>query len=75
MNVGVMAESTPLEDVETGVKSNQCRYFKMKVLYDHNAETINNLIADNFNEKNIVFSDKSTSYVNISDYVETQIKK
>ena len=73
MNVAVMAESTPLEDVETGVKSNQCRYFKMKVLYDHNAETINNVIADNFNEKSIVFSDKSTSYVNISDYVETHI--
>lgn len=70
MNVAVMAESTPLEDIETGIQSNQCRYFKMKVLYDHKAETINETMEENFKEKSIVFSDKSTSYVNISDYVE-----
>ena len=70
MNVAVMAESTPLEDIETGTKSRQCRYFKMKVLYDHNADTINDTVTENFDEKSIVFSDKSTSYVNISDYVE-----
>ena len=27
-NVAIMAESTVLEDIETGEKSNQCRYFK-----------------------------------------------
>jgi len=70
MNVAVMAESTPLEDIETGIKSRQCRYFKMKVLYDHNADTINDTVEESFEEKSIVFSDKSTSYVNISDYVE-----
>lgn len=70
MNVAVMAESTPLEDIKTGEKSSQCRYFKMKVLYDHKADTINDVVEENFEEKSIVFSDKSTSYVNISDYVE-----
>jgi len=70
MNVAVMAESTPLEDLETGVKSNQCRYFKMQVLPDHKADTINDVAQENFEEKSIIFSDKSTSYVNISDYVE-----
>ena len=70
MNVAVMAESTPLEDIATCKKSSQCRYFKMKVLYDHKADTINDVIEENFEEKSIVFSDKSTSYVNISDYVE-----
>jgi transposase-like protein/DNA-directed RNA polymerase subunit RPC12/RpoP len=70
MNVAVMAESTPLEDIETGIQSRQCRYFKMQVLYDHKAETINDTIEDKFVDKSIVFSDKSTSYVDISDYVE-----
>lgn len=70
MNVAVMAESTPLEDIETGIKSSQCRYFKMKVLHDHNADTINDIIEENFKDKSIIFSDKSTSYVDISDYVE-----
>ena len=70
MNVSVMAESTPLEDIETGKKSSQCRYFKMKVLYDHKSETINDTLEENIQEKSIVFSDKSTSYVDISDYVE-----
>jgi hypothetical protein len=70
MNVAVMAESTPLEDIESGNKSTQCRYFKMKVLYDHKADTINDTVQECFEGKNIVFSDKSTSYVDISDYVE-----
>ena len=65
-----MAESTPLENMRTGEKSSQCRYFKMKVLYDHKADTINDVVEESFEEKSIVFSDKSTSYVNISDYVE-----
>jgi hypothetical protein len=73
MNVAVMAESTPLEDIETGAKSSQCRYFKMKVLYDHKADTINETVQENFKEKSIVFLDKSTSYVDISDYVEIHL--
>ena len=31
-NVLVMAESTPIEDVENGNKSTHCRYYKMKVM-------------------------------------------
>ena len=37
LNVAVMAESTPLEDLETKTKNSQCRYFKMIVMNDHNA--------------------------------------
>ncbi len=44
MNVAVMAESTPLEDLATRAKTSQCRYFKMKVLDDHKTETIIDLI-------------------------------
>lgn len=70
MNVAVMAESTPLEDLKTGIKSRQCRYFKMKVLHDHKADTINDVVEENFEDRSIIFSDKSTSYVDISNYVE-----
>ena len=73
VNVAVMAESTPLEDIETGKRSNHCRYFKMKVLDDHKAASIDALMGKSFKDKCIVFSDKSSSYVNIADYVETHI--
>lgn len=73
VNVAVMAESTPLEDIETGKKSSHCRYFKMKVLDSFEKQEINNVIQQNISETTIVFSDKSTSYVNISDFVEVHI--
>ena len=72
-NVAVMAESTPLEDLETGHKSNHCRFFKMQVLTDHKADTITELVEKNFDESSIVFSDKSTSYIDIANHVETHI--
>lgn len=73
-NVMVMAESTVLEDVDTGRVDRQCRYFKAKVLDDHRADgtdgTFEQAIDD---EQTIVFTDKSTSYINIADYVEIHI--
>ena len=72
-NVAVMAESTPLEDMETGKKSRQVRYFKAKVLEDHKAEGINEMIKKSIEETSIVFTDKSTSYVDIADFVELHI--
>jgi hypothetical protein len=36
---------------------------------------VNQLIEEEFEEKSIVFSDKSKSYVDISAYVETHISK
>lgn len=72
-NVAILAESTPLEDPETGKKSRQCRYFKAKVLTDHKADEINQTVQESIDEKSIVFTDKSTSYVDIADYVELHI--
>lgn len=75
-NVMVMAESTILEDPDTGNVERQCRYFKAKVLEDHKAdgadETLESAIAK---EQTIVFTDQSTSYVNIADYVEIHISE
>lgn len=72
-NVGVMAESTVLEDIETGKQSSQCRYFKLKVLDSHQSESINEMVKESISEKSIVLSDKSTSYIDISDYVEMHV--
>lgn len=71
--VAVMAESTPLEDIQTGEKSKHCRYFKMRVIDGHQSEHTDQVIQDSLSEKSIVFSDKSTSYVDIAKHVETHI--
>ena len=72
-NVAVMAESTTLENMETGEKSKSCRYFKAKVLETHLSLEINETIKKSIDNQSIVFTDKSTSYVDISDFVELHI--
>jgi len=74
-NVAVMAESTPLEEVETGERSSQVRFFKAKVLESHTSEDIDKALRSSIGEKTIVFTDKSTSYVDIADYVELHISE
>ena len=68
-----MAESIPLEDIATGKTSNQVRYFKAKVLETDKSDEINNAMEESIDDKTIVFTDKSTSYVDIADYVELHI--
>jgi len=72
-NVMIMAESTPLEDSKTGKKERQCRYFKAKVLDNHKAEGVNDTLKAALDNQSIVFTDKSTSYVDIADFVELHI--
>lgn len=74
-NVAVIAESTPLEDIDTGQKSKSCRYFKAIVLEDDTAEGINDLVQKTIAESSIVFTDQSTSYVDISTLVEIHISE
>lgn len=74
-NVGIMAESIPLEHIETGEKSRQCGYFKAKVLTDHKASGINQMITESLDEKSIVFTDKSTSYIDIANFVELHLEE
>jgi hypothetical protein len=47
----------------------------MKVIEHHSADTLTELVKENFNQKNIVFSDKSTSYVDIAQHVEMHISQ
>ena len=75
-NVMVMAESTVFVNIETGKVERQCRYFKAKVLENHDADGTDQTFEQTIDsEKTIVFTDKSTSYVNISDYVELHISE
>lgn len=58
------------EDLDTGRTDRQCRYFKAKVLENHKADDTDKMLKEAIDgEKAIVFSDKSTSYINIADYV------
>jgi hypothetical protein len=50
-NVAVMAESVPLEDLETGKKSKSCRYFKMQVLENHSRESITKVVKNQLMKK------------------------
>jgi hypothetical protein len=73
-NVMIIAESTILENIETGKIDRQCRYFKAKVLENHKAGETDDVLKNGIEgETSIVFSDKSTSYLNIEDYVEIHI--
>jgi transposase-like protein len=72
-NTLIMAESVPLEDIETGKESKSCRYFKAKVLDSHSSQEINQTVQQAIDSESIVFSDKSSSYVDIADFVELHI--
>jgi hypothetical protein len=75
-NVMFMAESTVLEDLETGKVERQARYFKAKVLTDHKMGNTDRTLQDAIdNDESIVFTDQSTSYVNIADYVDIHISE
>lgn len=69
-NVAVLAESTPLENIDTGKKSNHCRYFKMKVMVDHKKENAEEILEKFVRDDAFIISDESTSYVGFSSVVE-----
>lgn len=72
-NVAVMTESTPLEDVESGKKTSQFRYAKMKALKTHKADEINGVASHNVNHQSLIITDKSTSYENFSGLFDTHV--
>lgn len=74
-NVAMMAESSFLEDVETGKKEKHVRFFKAKVLQGYDSEEINEIIQESTDNQSIVFTDKSTSYADIADFVEFHVMK
>lgn len=74
-NVAVIAESTPLEDIHTGKKTRQCRYFKMKVLESHKEEFVNEFVQGVIDFDSVVFSDSNLSYIGISGFVDVHVSE
>lgn len=72
-NVAVMAESTILEDLESGKISKHCRYFKMKVLDTQDSESVDDEVKKSIDEDSVVFSDKSNTYLGIEDIVQIHV--
>ena len=73
VNTMVLAESTPVENIETGKHSSHVRYFKMKALESHKAAAVLEMVAENIQEKTIIFSDKSKTYMDIDKLVEGHV--
>ena len=74
-NVLVMAESTPLEDPNTGEQSSQCRYFKMKVLDGQSSNEIMTEVKESVVSESLVISDKSKLYHDLDKIVETHVSE
>jgi len=47
----------------------------MIVLEGQNSTAVDEMVRENIDEKSKVFSDKSSSYINISEYVETHYEE
>lgn len=71
--VAVAVESIPLEDIETGQISRQCRYFKMKQLSGLGSQEVEDFVQENLHKESVVFSDMSTSYTKFINYIDTHI--
>ena len=72
-NVGVMVESTPLVDINTGIESKHCRYFKLKALDTQKSESINTLFQNSVTSDSVVFTDQGNNYQDIHKFVEIHI--
>lgn len=69
----VMAESIVLEKAEGGIKSNQCRYFKMKVNPSEGADETQGLVERHVAKNAVLFSDNSKAYVTLHKVVEAHL--
>lgn len=65
------AESTPLENPESGQESKVCGYFKMEVLNNVDSENVNQFIKRNTDGEVVLFTDRNTAYVTLEKVVNT----
>jgi len=70
-----IAESIPLEDPNNKKKDYKYLYFKAKIFTEHKADGINDTVKSLLAEHSIVFTDISSSYINIADFVEQHVSK
>ena len=65
----VMAESHKVVSVKKGQKPRRVGYLKMQIIEDLKKGTINQIVKDLVSEKSSLDTDGSTSYIELSDYV------
>lgn len=73
--VAVMAESTILEDMDSGAIEKSCRYFKMKKIKNLEAKTAQALIKEYIDQDSVLQTDKSTTFSDLSDCIDVHIKE
>ncbi|WP_200978120.1 IS1595 family transposase [Echinicola sp. 20G] len=73
--VSVMAESTVLEDLETGKSDKSCRYFKMKKIKNLEAKTAQNLVKEFIDPNSVLQTDMSTTFSDLSDCIDVHVKE
>jgi hypothetical protein len=73
--VATMAESTILEDFETGELSKSCKYFKMKKIDNLKAKTAEKLIKDLIDKNAVIQTDDSTTYSKFEDFIDVHVKE
>jgi hypothetical protein len=71
--VTVMAEAALLEDVEDGVLTKPCWYFKMKVNPGEKAEDMERVVQASIAPNAVLFSDNSKAYVTLHKFVEKHL--
>jgi len=71
--VAVAAESSLLEDITTGKISSNCGFFKMKVLKDVRAESVEQFVEDSIRKESVLITDKNQAYVNPEKLVDNPI--
>jgi hypothetical protein len=73
--VAIMAESTPLEDPESGKLSKSCRYFKMKKIKNLEAKTAQALIKEYIDQSSVLQTDKSTTFSDLGDCIDVHVRE
>lgn len=73
--VAVMAESTVLEDPESGKLDKSCRYFKMKRIKNLEAKTAQALIKEYIDSDSVLQTDKSTTFSDLSDCIDVHVRE
>jgi hypothetical protein len=69
-----MAESTVLEDLESGKIDKSCRYFKMKKIKNLEAKTAQTLIKEYIDSNSVLQTDKSTTFSDLSDCIDVHVR-
>ncbi|MCH7396730.1 IS1595 family transposase [Belliella sp. DSM 107340] len=73
--VAVMAESTVLEDPDSGKLNKICRYFKMKKIKNLEAKTAQLLFKEFIDENTVLQTDKSTTFSDLSDCIDVHVRE